>query len=110
MSGLGRAGAKGWGTVLRSFVLLNTYRYFGHHVGDIDRSYYRSKDEEAEWKAKRDPVTNFGRWLANERIATTDELDAIVEEVKAHAEAAVAYALDAPYPPASEVDTHVYAD
>ena len=91
------------------FVQLNTYRYHGHHVGDINRGYYRTKEEEADWKAKRDPIANFGAWLAKEKIATADELDAAAEEIKADAEAAVAYALDADYPPPSEVDAHVYA-
>jgi TPP-dependent pyruvate/acetoin dehydrogenase alpha subunit len=27
------------------FLVLNTYRFNGHHVGDIDRTYYRSKQE-----------------------------------------------------------------
>jgi pyruvate dehydrogenase E1 component alpha subunit len=31
------------------FVVLNTYRFHGHHVGDINRSYYRSKEEETLW-------------------------------------------------------------
>jgi len=53
------------------FVLLNTYRYFGHHVGDINRSYYRSKQEETQWKEKRDPITNFGAWLVNEVMRLT---------------------------------------
>ena len=29
-----------------SFLLGDTYRYHGHHVGDVDRAYYRSKEEE----------------------------------------------------------------
>ena len=29
-----------------AFLLCNTYRYHGHHVGDINREYYRSKQEE----------------------------------------------------------------
>ena len=45
------------------FVLLNTYRYMGHHVGDTNRDYYRSKEEETYWKTKRDPIANFGQWL-----------------------------------------------
>src|SRR5690242_21312240 len=28
-----------------SFLVLDTYRYRGHHVGDVDRAYYRSSDE-----------------------------------------------------------------
>ncbi len=91
------------------FILLNTYRYNGHHVGDIDRAYYRSKQEEQEWKEKRDPITILGDWLTGEKIAGETELEAIRAEVKTDAEAAVRYALDAAYPPATEVDQHVYA-
>ena len=46
-----------------AFLLCNTYRYHGHHVGDINREYYRSKQEEQKWKTERDPITNFGKWL-----------------------------------------------
>jgi pyruvate dehydrogenase E1 component alpha subunit len=91
------------------FVELKTYRYHGHHVGDINRDYYRAKDEEAEWKKIRDPIVNFGKWLESEGIASADDLVAIGDEVKADAEAAVAHALKADYPDPSEVDMHVYA-
>src|SRR5579859_5507182 len=33
-----------------AFLLCDTYRYYGHHVGDIQRVYYRPKDEEEHWK------------------------------------------------------------
>jgi TPP-dependent pyruvate/acetoin dehydrogenase alpha subunit len=91
------------------FVVLNTYRFNGHHVGDIDRSYYRSKQEEQEWKERRDPITILGDWLIKEQIAGDKELEAIRDEVRADAEAAVKYALDAPFPPPQEVNQHVYA-
>jgi pyruvate dehydrogenase E1 component alpha subunit len=91
------------------FVVLNTYRYHGHHVGDINREYYRSKEEEAFWKESRDPISNFGTWLSGEGLASKAELEKIRDEVKADAEAAVAYALQARYPAASEVGMHVYA-
>src|SRR6185503_10460548 len=38
-----------------AFMLCNTYRYLGHHVGDISREYYRPKSEELMWKTERDP-------------------------------------------------------
>jgi acetoin:2,6-dichlorophenolindophenol oxidoreductase subunit alpha len=91
------------------FVELKTYRYHGHHVGDINRTYYRTKEEEAEWKERRDPILNFGAWLTAEKIASEDELAALREEVAADAKAAVEYALKAKYPDPSEVDMHVYA-
>lgn len=91
------------------FVQLDTYRYHGHHVGDINRDYYRSKDEERYWKEERDPIRNFGAWLTREGICTAEELASMDAEVAAEAEAAVAYALAAPYPDAREVGLHVYA-
>jgi len=91
------------------FIELETYRYHGHHVGDINRDYYRGKDEEAEWKSLRDPIVNFGTWLEAEGVASAEELVAIGQAVEEDAAAAVAYALEAPYPPGSEVDMHVYA-
>ncbi len=92
------------------FIELDTYRYHGHHVGDINRDYYRAKDEETEWKSARDPITNFGKWLIDQKIMTADELVAIDNEIAADAKAAVKYALDAKYPDVREVDMHVYAD
>ena len=89
---------------------LMTYRYHGHHVGDINREYYRSKAEEKDWKENRDPIIRFRAWLVTEGIATEDEIDAMNAEITADAEAAVNYALNAKYPDASEVDMHVFTD
>ena len=91
------------------FIELQTYRYHGHHVGDINRAYYRSKDEETLWKTERDPILNFGEWLTEQGVVTKDELTKINDEIRADAEAAVAYAEAAPYPDGTEVDMHVYA-
>lgn len=92
------------------FIQLDTYRYHGHHVGDINREYYRPKDEEAQWKSERDPIINFGRWLIEQGLAGKDDLSAIDAEIKADAEAAVAYALAAPFPAPDQVGRHVFTD
>ncbi|MEO1443270.1 MAG: thiamine pyrophosphate-dependent enzyme, partial [Chloroflexota bacterium] len=92
-----------------AFLLANTYRFYGHHVGDINRTYYRSKEEEAEWKTNRDPLKNMGAWLIEQEIADDGLLDGITAEVEKEAEDAVAFAIDAPYPPEEEVDSHVFA-
>ncbi|MGK0282146.1 MAG: TPP-dependent pyruvate/acetoin dehydrogenase alpha subunit, partial [Patiriisocius sp.] len=63
------------------FMQLDTYRYHGHHVGDINRTYYRSKEEEAMWKNERDPITNFAQWLQDEGIVDADELGLIDDRV-----------------------------
>jgi acetoin:2,6-dichlorophenolindophenol oxidoreductase subunit alpha len=92
------------------FIELMTYRYHGHHVGDINREYYRSKEEEKDWKENRDPIIRFRSWLVKEGIATEAEIEAMNAEIKADAEAAVEYALNAKYPDAKEVDMHVFTD
>jgi len=92
-----------------SFLLANTYRYFGHHVGDIQRDYYRSKDEESHWKSERDPITLYGAWLQEHDAASVDELAAIETEVRDEAQRAADFGLEAPYPDESEVTLHVFA-
>ena len=92
------------------FIELMTYRYHGHHVGDINREYYRSKDEEKDWKDNRDPIIRFRAHLVKEGISTEEEIDAMNAEIAKDAEDAVKYALDAKYPDPSEVDMHVFTD
>ncbi|HEX5158654.1 MAG TPA: thiamine pyrophosphate-dependent dehydrogenase E1 component subunit alpha [Ktedonobacterales bacterium] len=92
-----------------SFLLCNTYRYYGHHVGDIQRAYYRSKEEEEHWKTERDPITLLGQWLKERGIVDADALDRMTREARAEIEAAVDFALNAPFPDTSEVDQDVYA-
>jgi len=92
------------------FIELMTYRYHGHHVGDINRAYYRSKEEETDWKENRDPIIRFRAWLVSEGIASEEEIEALNAQIETDAAEAVAYAEAAPYPDASEVDMHVYAD
>lgn len=92
-----------------AFLLCDTYRYYGHHVGDIQRTYYRSKEEEQLWRTERDPITLLAAWLAEQGIADAHRLDQITAEVQAEVEAGVQFALNAPFPDASEVDQHVYA-
>lgn len=92
-----------------AFLECHTYRYHGHHVGDIARDYYRPKSEEAEWRERRDPLQLLADALRAADVATSDELAAIETEVKVEADAAVAFGLEAPFPDPAEVTMHVYA-
>ena len=92
-----------------AFLQCQTYRFHGHHVGDIDRVYYRTKKEEEEWKTRRDPVKLLADWLENNRMADTKLLAQIEREIGKEIKDAANFALDAPYPPADEVNQHVYA-
>jgi pyruvate dehydrogenase E1 component alpha subunit len=91
-----------------AFLLLNTYRYRGHHVGDIARDYYRSKQEEQRW-AGRDPIALHAARLLADGVADRPALDRIEAELVAEMDAAVEFAVNAPYPDPARVDEDVYA-
>ena len=92
-----------------ALLLCNTYRYHGHHVGDINREYYRSKQEEQLWRTERDPIDNFGRWLVQQKLADVVSLAQIQAELETEMKQAVDFAIAAPYPTVEEVHEDVYA-
>src|SRR5437868_9354240 len=106
MKGLVERARRGEGP---AFLQCNTYRYHGHHVGDVDRAYYRSKDAEQLWRDERDPIARLGNWLLETGIAEQDSLKSIEDEVRGEIERGVAVALEAPFPDPSEVTDDVYA-
>jgi acetoin:2,6-dichlorophenolindophenol oxidoreductase subunit alpha len=91
------------------FLLCHTYRYLGHHVGDVDRSSYRSKAEEEEWRRERDPIARLAARLTGDGAVRPDQLDVLDEEVRTEVAAGVAFALAAPFPDPSQVAEDVYA-
>ena len=92
-----------------AFLLANTYRFRGHHVGDISREYYRAKHEEQRWSSERDPLAMLAAHLIEQKLVERAELDRIASELAAQMDAAMQWAIDAPYPSADEVTEDVYA-
>jgi len=92
-----------------AFLLCNTYRYHGHHVGDIAREYYRPKEEELKWKTDRDPLKMLSSWLIENQMADAGIIEQIEGQVSSEVQSAVEYALNAPFPAPEEVTKHVYA-
>jgi acetoin:2,6-dichlorophenolindophenol oxidoreductase subunit alpha len=90
-----------------TFLVLDTYRFMGHHVGDVDRAYYRSKDEEQEWSSARDPIALLATRLLGEGV-DDGTLAQIRAEAQQEVDAGVEFALAAPYPDETEVDQHVF--
>jgi pyruvate dehydrogenase E1 component alpha subunit len=91
------------------FLLASTYRFTGHHVGDIKRDYYRPKEEEQLWKTERDPITLFSNWLVAQKIADPATLKKIEAEVDTEMKKAVQFAMESPYPDVDKVDQDIYA-
>ena len=94
-----------------AFLLLNTYRYHGHHVGDVAtlRAIYRPKSEEEEWMTTRDPIARYIEWLTAEGVADKATLERIEQELTAEMNGAVEFAVGAPFPSADKVDQDIYA-
>jgi TPP-dependent pyruvate/acetoin dehydrogenase alpha subunit len=91
-----------------AFLLCNTYRYLGHHVGDISREYYRPKEEELKWRNEHDPLKLLSNWLIEMDLADAGIFEQIETSVQAEVQTAVEYALNAPFPAPEEVSKHVY--
>ena len=93
-----------------AFLQFKTYRYHGHHVGDIARAYYRPKAEEQEWVTQRDPITLHGEWLMANGVADRAALDAIQEElISRDGRRRGVRGRTRPYPDPSKVDQDIYA-
>ena len=59
----------------------STYRYYGHSLSD-PRNEYRTREEEAAWRAV-DPIETFKAQLVDSGLATTDEVAAVAAEAVA---------------------------
>jgi len=92
-----------------SFLECKTYRYYGHHVGDINRTYYRSKEEEQEWRENHDPLKILAERLVKDKLTDQSVLDRIQADVKSEVEKGMQFGIDAPYPNADEVYEDVFA-
>lgn len=89
-----------------SLIVSTTYRFEGHNIGDPQP--YRTKEEVEEWR-RRDSIERFGRYLIDERIASSAEIEAIHQTVRQKIEDAVEFARQSPEPDLSSLEEDVYA-
>lgn len=85
---------------------LKTYRYGGHFQGDP--CHYRTREEEAEWRA-RDPLIRLHAHILSQNLSSESELDSWREDQKAQVAAAIEVALSSPDPDPNEALSFVYA-
>ena len=80
-----------------AFLLCNTYRYTGHHVGDINREYYRSKQEEQNVEdASAIRSRTWSAWLIEQKLADQAQLEQVDVGGDAEMEKAVEFAIGGP--------------
>ena len=83
-----------------------TYRYRGHHEGDIQN--YRTEEEIEEWK-KKDPIKRVERALIDTYGVEPEELERIKEQVEERIQEAAEYAKNSPWPEPETLMEDIYA-
>ena len=84
-----------------------TYRYRGHSMGDPER--YRKSEEIKKWQ-ENDPIGIFHRYLAEEGIASQEELEEVENRAENDIQQAVQFAESSPNPPAEALFENVYVE
>lgn len=89
-----------------AFLECECYRFYGH--GRKDASPYRSKEEEAEWRAK-DPIVLQQNRLMNEGLLFEGSLQQLNDQIQLEVDAAADTAMELPGPTLETLTDHVYA-
>ena len=91
-----------------SLLEVKTYRFRGHSM--TDPAYYRSREEEQQWRTSRDPIGFFEKKLLDLNLATQAQLDENDARATEIAEDAAEFAENSPTPELEELYTDVMVD
>jgi len=87
---------------------VNTYRYYGHSLSD-PRNEYRTREEEAAWKAV-DAIDTFAAQMVDTGTMSEDEVEALKQKVVDRNARAAKRAADSPDPAPEDVLKYMYTD
>ena len=88
-----------------SFIVCNTWRFGGHHVGD--KQDYKMDAETKRWLA-RDPIPKSGKLLIAEGLTTAASLKVLEAQITTQVRDAVDRVRNAPEPAATRLGEHVH--
>lgn len=91
-----------------SLLEIKTYRFRGHSM--TDPAYYRTREEEQQWRTTRDPIGIFEKRLLEAQAATQAEFDENDARATQAAEDAADFAENSPNPAPEELYTDVMVD
>ncbi|UOF90399.1 thiamine pyrophosphate-dependent dehydrogenase E1 component subunit alpha [Fodinisporobacter ferrooxydans] len=84
-----------------------TYRWKGHSKSDGKK--YRTREEEMEWRTRRDPIARMEKVLIEEGILNEEQARSIEQRAKQDIEDAVKFAENSPMPSLDSLLEDVYA-
>ncbi len=87
---------------------IKTYRFRGHSM--TDPAYYRTREEEHNWRTTRDPIGIFEKTLLENGIATQVEFDANDEKATQASEDAAEFAENSADPSLEELYKDILVD
>ncbi len=90
------------------FLEVETYRFHGHSMGDPER--YRTSAEVKRWQNEEDPLGIYHKYLVDNQIADTEELDEIEKTTEKEIEAAVQFAESSSEPVAEDLYKNLYVE
>jgi 2-oxoisovalerate dehydrogenase E1 component len=90
------------------FLDVNTYRYYGHSLSD-PRNEYRTREEEAAWKAV-DPIATFQKQIVQCGILDEKGIAALATRVRERNARAAIRAAEAADPDPADVIKYMYTD
>jgi len=91
-----------------SLLEIKTYRFRGHSM--TDPAYYRTREEEQQWRATRDPIGIFEKKLLDLDLASQAQFDENDTRATQVAEDAAEFADQSPDPTPEELYTDVMVD
>ena len=77
--------------------------------GTCTRSRIRGSRSVSGVRTTRDPIALLKKWLLEHQLCSDAEVKAIEKRMRAEVDAAVAFAKDAPQPPANELTADIYS-
>ncbi len=90
------------------FFDVDTYRFFGHSLSD-PRNEYRTRAEEAAWKAV-DPITTYEKQLLEGGVLDEQGISCLKRRVRDRNARAAVRAAQSPDPPPADVIKYMYTD
>ena len=91
-----------------TLVECKTYRWRGHHEGDINQGgRYRTMEEVQEWM-KKCPIKRFGEKLVREGVLDNKQIEQIYQDIGKKVDEAVEFANQSPFPDPKDLYEDVY--
>jgi pyruvate dehydrogenase E1 component alpha subunit len=87
---------------------IKTYRFRGHSM--TDPAYYRTREEEKEWRTTRDPIGIFEKHLLDAGLAAQADFDENDAKAIQIAEEAAEFAENSPFPEPEELYNDITID